>query len=340
MLNINSFTKIRFFVLLISIISALSLTQFAQAQEEEQLEAVLPPVSLTILGEPLITEFTEEIMSFRFEVINEGPETVDFTYGAEISTLATEDEDTRLIDVGGGTNETSLNSDETEIFTFTYQVPSWLEGEHDIFVVLTADNGTSPERKIVDSAVFLGASPDIEILNDSCVFKEESGNIIPLSEDFTTHEDGELKITCLVINTTDTEQTVTPRIEAYAPTLNGKEVGSDKEDSVTLPTGEAKEFIFTLPAPDTNGLYGVRLSLDTDLTSNTVVAANLENILDEVPEDNVVAPHSATEEESNTALYVIATLLALTVLLAILVYRRKKTEELPDPEMGDSNPEN
>jgi heme/copper-type cytochrome/quinol oxidase subunit 2 len=328
MLQTTLFTQLRSFLLLISVISFFTLVFVATAQEEitqdESVQADVP-YNVVITQKPLVIEVEDNQYTIEFTIQNNSDISVDVVYGATLWNGA--DPNQILTNAGEG-RQTNLTPGNSEKVTFVYEVPAWLSGQHELQATLYATDGRLLDSESIGEIEFVqGQILDIEILQDSCFFILQDGSHTPFNKPLYTPENTPVSVQCVVVNLTEKPIVVVPQILLQKPPLIGGVAYSFEHAPVELVAQNAAPITFAMPEVTKGGAYGVQLLLGSIFVSNSVFTETLEFILAETPTDT---KHTATKAEQNTVFVVIVTLLALATLLAILIYKRKSKDPLPD----------
>lgn len=296
MSNTRSCTKKYFLLLSISIISTLlfllPLVSFGQQNLSFNDVVVTTNPAGYVLVQATITNTSDAVIENAY-------------YGVSMSPG---DETTQVFS-GLEQGETQLNLEPglESTVSVTFKPPKWIDGTQTLQFVVVDEYGFQLGEIEAGSISPEGTPLEIDVLEDTCVF---------LREEMTS-------VTCDVANNSDETIGLTKEVVVYTPHLFGFKTNEVSLDGLQFPPQETLSVEFVIPVDHTNS-FSAKLSLlgDTSRYHQAFVVYN-EEYISEVGTD---IPHTVTEKRF--LIYTLASVIALSVLLAILVYRRKTTEQL------------
>lgn len=172
------------------------------------------------------------------------------------------------------------------------------------------------------------------IVSDSCVLNLENGTQVPFLELEINSENPPVSVACQVTNDTDHEVFLDPSITLNTALGEGEGIMLETEDNYILFPNTTSPVLFTFPENTEDTTYDIEVTLTGEFETTTLSTENSGK-----EEEDIPSPRVEATQEPGFVLYAVVSLLALLVLLAILVYRRKSESlsETLHPIEGDSN---
>jgi hypothetical protein len=326
----SSFIRERVFVLLVVFISVFSLFSLVSAQEE-----VPENEGISIIN-PQLTSFEDNTLGIQFSIKNHSlGSNIDVQYGVEMLTASTRG-------VGQGVHMfidsevISFAPGETKEFSMDYTIPPTPAGTYDFYVVVRNAEGGEMEKSLLTTQRLLDSQLSIEVQTKTCEYALDDQARISIKEPIVTETEGSVTIFCSVLNNTEEEQVLYQSAKVLRDATEEPETVVVGTRVVTLDPNSKTEVAFNIPTPEFTGDYQLILKLLNENTiSNEVLVGNLTN-------ENPITQTAPSGEKENTSLILplLVTILALIVLIAIFIYKRKQTQPLSEtlpPEEGTIN---
>lgn len=299
MSNTRSYTKKYFLLLFISIISTILLLPFISHAGTH--------ISFT---DVTVSENFAEYILINATVENIGDTSIENAhYGIQVLSLSNKDV---FVDMEHGSETLTLEPGSETTISVVYKRNEMLNGEHQAQLTVVDKNGFIIDSTYAGRISGEATEPMVEIVEKSCSLLKED----------------KMFVTCDVVNNTDEEKNIIKAVTTYTPhrlvTLTNELI----TDTMILPPQETLSVEFIVPS-DLLKPFSAQLSLWGE-----------NEVLDYIFVDNAIAAPKSIETnteqddvyfeitESRFLIHAITSLVALTVLYAILVYRRKTKEKL------------
>lgn len=159
----------------------------------------------------------------------------------------------------------------------TYTAPSNLSGNY--VLVLSAKNENNFPFGVISlgKVKLVASTKGVSILNDSCYLQvegEKSGTHYSISQSVDISTSESLKLTCNILNESNSAMSVTPSFETRYFSAYGKiapQTGGDAS-AISLKKGEKKTVTIALPKSDKPQFYTVKVSLVNGVNSSNAIS--------------------------------------------------------------------
>jgi hypothetical protein len=225
-----------------------SMTQVSLAETEDKKLVA----NLNIHNAQIVDQIGHGI-NLTFELNNYDYIQPQVRYAVELMQVGPEGEQT-LVDRKIYEETVSVAAGSPHYVAVTYEAPSYLMGEYQLFVVAANNSGLTLGIASLGTIVLTGDSQYVEILPGSCA---------PVKDVFAFGSGEMMEVSCVATNYTESPQTVFPKFNTHRYGVWGEEVLPEQIDvkPVTVPSGETVELTYSFPTATIPGTYSVNLSL-------------------------------------------------------------------------------
>lgn len=214
-------------------------------------------------------------LKISFDIFNEKNIQPGIRYSVELDKKINE-ESADLVDQKVYPEVLTLGPGERVHKEIDYEIPSYLSGDFDIWVLSDSENGMPLGQGHAGTVTVSGSSNDITILADSCSVRvdgEDKTYSLVYGVDSASSE--KLILNCKVKNGFSTETSVVPSFDTFLRNTYGDKISSAKQEAINLAAGEERSIDFVIPKAEKPQAYDavlVFLGSDGKEISNKVIA--------------------------------------------------------------------
>lgn len=204
-------------------------------------------------------------LKISFDIFNEQNIQPGIRYSIELDKKINE-EDADLVDQKSYPEVLTLGPGERVHKVVDYEIPSYLSGEFEVWVLSDSENGMPLGQGHAGSVTVNGSGNNIDILADSCnvrVEGEDKTYSLVYGVDSASSE--KLILNCKVKNGFSTEIAAVPSFDTFLRNTYGDKISSAKQTTVKLAAGEEKSVDFIIPKAEKPQAYdAVLVFLDSN----------------------------------------------------------------------------
>lgn len=214
--------------------------------------------------------------NISFDITNKQIPQADVRYGVR---LIKESADGQiLIDEKVYEDSFSLSENTSVSKKIIYQAPVFLSGSYILLLSSNNSGGLPLAMKNFGNVTLNSTIKGVEIIPESCtlsVVGEKVNRSYSLRQGVVIRDTENLKMSCTVVNSTESSVTLSPSFVTHITTSFGKVVETTGGDisPITLNKGEKKQVSFVLPKTTKIDNYSVSFLLKNEtITSNSIIA--------------------------------------------------------------------